>query len=139
MPSYWLIKSEPYKYPYSQLEADRRTTWEGVRNHEARNHLRGMKLGDFALYYHSNEGKEIVGVARVAREAYPDPTAPNEDWSAVDVEPISMLKAPVSLAAVKASTKLRDMLLVRRSRISVVPVTAAEFREVLRMGKTKLG
>jgi predicted RNA-binding protein with PUA-like domain len=139
MPSYWLIKSEPYKYPYSQLEQDRRTSWEGVRNHEARNHLRGMKRGDFALYYHSNEGKEIVGVARVAREAYPDPTASDGDWSAVDVEPFAPLKAPVTLAAVKASARLKEMLLVRRSRISVVPVTPAEFKEVLKMGKTKLG
>jgi predicted RNA-binding protein with PUA-like domain len=140
MSSYWLIKSEPYKYPFSQLEKDRRTSWEGIRNFEARNNLRAMKRGDLALYYHSNEGKEIVGVARVAKEAYPDPTAPQgEDWCTVDVEPVTPIKAPVALAAVKASAKLKDILLVRRSRISVVPVTPAEFREVLKMGKTKLG
>jgi predicted RNA-binding protein with PUA-like domain len=139
MPSYWLIKSEPYKYAFSQLQKDRRTSWEGVRNHEAKLHLRSMKRGDLALYYHSNEGKEIVGIARVTREAYPDPTAPGEDWSTVDVEPVAPLAAPVSLASVKASGKLKGMLLVKRSRISVVPVTPAEFREVLKMGKTSLG
>jgi predicted RNA-binding protein with PUA-like domain len=98
-----------------------------------------MKKGDLALYYHSNEGKEIVGVARVKRAAYRDPTAPkDEDWSAVDFEPAFALKEPVGLAAIKANAKLKEMGLVRRSRISVVSVTAGEFREVLSMGKTKL-
>jgi predicted RNA-binding protein with PUA-like domain len=139
MPSHWLIKSEPYKYPFSQLEKDKRTIWDGVRSFEARNHLRAMKRGDLALYYHSNEGKEVVGVACVTREAYPDPTAPGEDWSAVDVEPVRTLTAPVGLGAIRANAKLKDIQLVRRARLSVVPVTAAEFREVLAMGKTKLG
>ena len=134
----WLIKSEPYKYPFSQLLVDGVTRWDGVRNYEARNNLRAMKKGELALYYHSNEGKEVVGVARVKRTAYPDPTAPKgEDWAAVDFEPAFPLKEPVSLAAIKKNAKLADMALLRRSRISVVPVTAAEFREILAMGKTK--
>ncbi len=135
----WLIKSEPYKYSFSQLLVDGATRWDGVRNYEARNNLRAMKEGELALYYHSNEGKEVVGVARVKRTAYPDPTAPkDEDWAAVDFEPAFPLKEPVTLAAIKKNAKLADMALLRRPRISVVPVTAPEFREVLAMGKTKL-
>src|SRR5229473_5984395 len=99
-PRYWLIKSEPDVYPYSQLEKERRTGWTGVRNFEARNNLRRMKPGDLALYYHSGEGKEIVGIARIASAAVQDPTAPKEDWAAVDVEPLVALKAPVNLATV---------------------------------------
>jgi predicted RNA-binding protein with PUA-like domain len=135
----WLIKSEPYKYPFSQLLADGSTRWDGVRNYEARNNLRKMKTGDLALYYHSNEGKEVVGVARVRRTAYRDPTAPkDEDWSAVDFEPAFSLSEPVTLAAIKHNEKLAEMALLRRGRISVVPVTPDEFREVLAMGKTRL-
>jgi len=133
----WLIKSEPHVYSFLQLQNDGKTSWDGVRNFEARNNLRAMKKGDFALYYHSVKGKEIVGVARVAREAYRDPTAPeDEDWSSVEVAPVKPLAAPVSLAAIKANRKLRNIALVRRSRISVVPVTDGEFTEVLRMGNT---
>ena len=139
MPAYWLIKSEPFKYPFSQLIQDGHTVWDGVRNAEARNHLRAMATGDLALYYHSTEGKEVVGIARVTRGAYADPTAEvGEDWSAVDVQPVQPLARAVSLGAIKANPKLKDIKLVRRSRLSVVPVTPAEFREVLRMGKTKL-
>ncbi len=135
----WLIKSEPYKYPFSALVTDGKATWDGVRNFEARNNLRAMKTGDLALYYHSNEGKEIVGVARVRRAAYRDPSAPkDEDWSAVDVEPAFALASPVGLAALKKNPKLKEMALIRRARVSVVPITPAEFREVLAMGKTKL-
>lgn len=137
MPSYWLIKSEPSKYPFSKLQSDTSTTWDGVRNFEARNHLRAMKKGDLALFYHSNEGKEVVGVARVRREAYQDPTT-EEDWSVVDFEPVVALAQPVTLSAIRENAKLKDMLLVKRSRISVVPVTTAEFKEVLARGKTKL-
>jgi predicted RNA-binding protein with PUA-like domain len=136
----WLIKSEPHKYPFSKLVADGVATWDGVRNYEARNNLRAMKVGDLALYYHSNEGLEVVGVARVKRAAYPDPTAPKseaaKDWVAVDFEAAFALKEPVSLAAMKQRAKLKQMALVRRQRVSVVPVTATEFREVLAMGKT---
>ena len=136
--AYWLIKSEPYKYPFSKLASDGIAVWDGVRNFEARNNLRAMKVGDLALYYHSNEGKAVVGVARVKREAYPDPTAKGEDWSVVDFEPVKALKEPVTLEAVRTSAKLADMALIKRSRLSVTPVTAAEFKEVLALGKTKV-
>jgi predicted RNA-binding protein with PUA-like domain len=136
--AYWLIKSEPYKYPFSKLASDGVAVWDGVRNFEARNNLRAMKVGDLALYYHSNEGKAVVGVARVKREAYPDPTAKGEDWSVVDFEPVKALKEPVTLEAVRASAKLANMALVKKGRLSVTPVTAAEFKEVLALGKTKL-
>ena len=138
MPNYWLVKSEPDKYPFEKLVADRRTAWDGVRNFEARNHLRAMQPGDLALYYHSNEGKQIVGLAKVLRAAYPDTTAEDGDWSAVDLGPVKALAAPVTLATIRDDAKLSEMLLVRRSRLSVVPVTAAEFKRVLELGKTKL-
>jgi predicted RNA-binding protein with PUA-like domain len=132
----FLIKSEPFKYSFDQLVEDGRTTWDGVRNYEARNTLRAMKKGDALLFYHSNEGKEIVGLARVARTAYQDPTT-DEDWSAVDVEPVKKLMRPVSLAEIKAHPHLSKMQLVRRSRISVTPVTDEELREVLALAGTK--
>jgi predicted RNA-binding protein with PUA-like domain len=136
--AHWLIKSEPYKYPYSKLVSDGVAVWDGIRSFEARNNLRAMKVGDLALFYHSNEGKEIVGVARVKREAYADPTAEKgEDWSVVDFEPVTALKQPVTLTAAKANPKLAAMALVKKSRLSVSPVTAAEFKEVLAQGKTK--
>lgn len=138
MPGYFLVKSEPYKYAFEKLVADKRTTWDGVRNFEARNNLRAMKTGDLLLYYHSNEGKEIVGVAKVVREAYADPTAEDGDWSVVDIAPVKALAAPVSLATIREDKKLADMQLLRRSRLSVVPVTATEFKRVLELGKTKL-
>ena len=137
-PSYWLVKSEPTKYPFAKLVEDGKTTWDGIRNFEARNNLRAMKKGDLLLYYHSNEGKEIVGIARVAREAYQDPTS-DEDWSVIDVEPVAALKAPVKLTAIRESAKLRSMVLLKKSRLSVAPVTAAEFAAVLSAGKTTLG
>ena len=133
----WLIKSEPHVYGFLQLQNDRRTSWDGVRNFEARNNLRAMKKGDLALYYHSNKGKQVVGIARVARAAYHDPTAPaDEDWVSVEVAPVKVLAAPVSLAAIKANKTLANIALVKRSRISVVPLSDAEFAEVLKMGKT---
>ena len=135
---HWLVKSEPSVYPWSSLVKDRVTSWDGVRNFEARNNLRAMEKGDLVLFYHSNEGKEMVGVARVKRTAYPDATAPDEDWSVVDLEPVLALKEPVTLATVKAHPTLSAMLLVKRSRISVVSVTKPEFQEVLKLAKTKL-
>ena len=138
MPAYFLVKSEPYKYAFEKLVADKRATWDGVRNFEARNNLRAMKTGDLLLYYHSNEGKEIVGVAKVVREAYADPTAEDGDWSVVDIAPVKALAAPVSLATIRADKKLAEMQLLRRSRLSVVPVTATEFKRVLELGKTKI-
>jgi predicted RNA-binding protein with PUA-like domain len=133
--SWWLIKSEPDVYPFTQLVKEKHTSWQGVRNYEARNNLRAMKKGDLALFYHSNIGKEIVGIARVRREAYRDPTAPkDEDWATVDVEAVSSLKSPVSLADIKKNKKLAQMALVKKSRISVVPVTKGEFDEVVKVG-----
>ncbi|HEX2574091.1 MAG TPA: EVE domain-containing protein [Polyangia bacterium] len=137
MPAYWLIKSEPFKYSWQQLVADGQTHWDGVRNFEARNNLRAMKAGDLALFYHSNEGKEVVGVARVVRTAYQDPTT-EEDWSVVDVAPVVPLVRAVGLAEIKGTPELAEMQLLRRSRLSVVPVTEDEFKTVLKMGKTKL-
>ena len=135
-PSYWLIKSEPNVYPYAKLAADKQTRWDGVRSFEARNNLRAMKEGDLLLFYHSNVGKEIVGVARVKRAAYADPSS-EEDWSAVDVEPVLPLAQAVTLAAIKASPTLSKMVLVKKSRLSVAPVTRDEFFAVLAAGKTK--
>jgi|SRR5579884_780162 len=127
---YWLIKSEPYKYSFDRLVRDGRTVWDGVRNFEARNNLRAMKKGDLCLYYHSNEGKAVVGVARVAREAYPDPTS-EDDWSAVDVEPVEPLVRPVSLDEMRSDRLLGKMAIFRRPRLSVAPVTKQEFEAVI--------
>jgi len=139
-PSYWLIKSEPAAYAYSQLERDGKTSWTGVRNFEARNNLRSMHAGDLALYYHSGEGKEIVGVARIISEPAADPTAPDEDWASVDVAPVASLRSPVTLAQIKATKELSDFSLIKRSRLSVVPVEPEQFRLILKLGKTsKLG
>jgi predicted RNA-binding protein with PUA-like domain len=135
---YWLMKSEPAKYSFAQLVKDGSTMWDGVRNYEARNHMRAMKTGDLALFYHSNDGKEIVGVARIKREAYDDPTAPGEDWSVVDLEAVAPVKAYVSLDAIRAETELADIALLKRSRLSVVPLTKAHFDRILKMGKTKV-
>src|SRR5688500_1851758 len=139
MPSaHWLAKSEPSKYSWDNLVRDKRTTWDGVRSFEARNNLRAMKKGDPVLFYHSNEGKEVVGVAKVVREAYPDPSAPDEDWSAVDLAPLKKLRAAVSLAAIKSEPELAAMALLRRSRLSVVPVTPEEFARIIELAETKL-
>ncbi len=135
---HWLIKSEPSKYAWAQLVRDGRTSWEGVRNFEARNSLRAMKAGDLALYYHSNEGKDIVGIARVVRESYPDPTAPEEDWSVVDIEPVMPVKQSVSLDDIKGDPELADIALLKRSRLSVVPLSKAHFDHILKLGKTRL-
>ena len=135
--SYWLIKSEPNVYAYSRLEKEGKTRWDGVRNFEARNALRGMKAGDLAFFYHSNIGKEIVGVATVLREAYPDPTAKDEDWSAVDVAPAFALKKPVTLETIKHDPALAEMKLITRSRLSVVPVSREHFQHILELGETK--
>ena len=137
-PSFFLVKSEPYKYAFSTLLAQGKTMWDGVRNFEARNNLRSMKAGDLLLFYHSNEGKEVVGVATVAKTAYPDPTAPGEDWSVVDVAPVCALRSSVTLDMIRREPRLANIALLRRSRLSVVPVTAEEFAVVLELGKTTL-
>lgn len=132
---HWLVKSEPFKYSFELLVREGRTVWDGVRNFEARNNLRAMAQGDLLLFYHSNEGLAVVGIARVAREAYPDPSAPDEDWSVVDIEPLVPMPKPVPLTSLREAPALASMAILRRSRLSVTPVTPAEFEEVLRLGK----
>lgn len=135
---YWLIKSEPYKYSWDQLVTDGRTFWDGVRNYGARNNLRAMKKGDLLLYYHSNEGVEIVGIAMVVKEHYQDPTTPDPAWVVVDISPVKKLKHPVSLAMVKADPRLSNMALVRLGRLSVQPVTEEEWKVIMELSKTKI-
>jgi predicted RNA-binding protein with PUA-like domain len=135
--SYWLVKSEPDVYPFEQLQKDGRTNWDGVRNYQARIHLRAMKAGDLVLYYHSNEGKAVVGIARVVREAYQDPTT-DEDWSAVDIEPVKPFVAPVTLAAMRKMRPLAKMVMLKSGRLSVSPVTKGQFDALLAAGKTTL-
>ena len=130
---YWLVKQEPTSYAWSAFVKDGRAAWTGVRNFAARNHLRAMRQGDRVLYYHSVVGKEVVGVAEVSAEAYPDPTATDGDWSCVDLVPIRALPRPVSLDAIKANPKLKALPLLRQSRLSVSPVAAAEFAEIEQM------
>jgi len=129
--NYWLIKSEPVKYSWDQFEKDKRTSWDGVRNYAARNNLKAMKKGDRLLYYHSNEGLEIVGIAEVVKEHYQDPTTDDTNWVVVDIKPVKKLKKPVSLQQVKADPALKDMQLVRLSRLSVSAVTPDEFDRIL--------
>src|SRR5689334_3469389 len=136
--SYWLIKSEPTTYSYAKLVAEKRAQWDGVRNYTARNHLREMALGDLALFYHSSEGKEIVGVARVSRTAFADPTAEEGDWSAVEVEPVTPLARPVTLDEIRKDPLLSQMQMIKLNRLSVTKVTKAEFDAILKAGKTKL-
>ncbi|MBX2926122.1 MAG: EVE domain-containing protein [Chitinophagaceae bacterium] len=135
--AYWLVKSEPFKYSWDQLEKDKQTFWDGVRNYAARNHLKAMKKGDEVFFYHSNEGLEIVGIAKVAKEHYPDPTADDDTWVVVDLKPYKKLKKPVSLEQIKADKQLADMALVRLGRLSVQPVTDKEWDIVLEMAGEK--
>jgi len=134
---HWLVKQEPEDYPWSTLVRDGGTAWTGVRNFQARNYLRAMKKGDAVLYYHSGAEKAVVGLARVAREAYPDPTATEGDWSAVGLAPVKALAKQVSLAEIKADAVLRDMKLARQSRLSVSPVTPEQFNRLLERAETK--
>lgn len=136
--NYWLVKSEPDVFSYQQLVADGQTRWDGVRNYQARNNLRAMKIGDLCLFYHSNIGLEIVGIARVSREAYPDPTAESGDWSAVDMVPFKAFTKPVPLPVIKATPALQNLLLVRNPRISVQPVSPEAWEILLQMGETNL-
>lgn len=135
---YWLVKSEPDVYSYDQLVAEGRGRWDGVRNYQARNNLRAMKEGDLCFFYHSNIGLEVVAIARVAREHYPDPTAEKGDWSCVELEPLKPLNRPVTLVEIKANPDLQQLLLVRNARLSVMPVSSDEFSTILAMGETQL-
>ncbi|GAO45636.1 EVE domain-containing protein [Flavihumibacter petaseus] len=135
--AYWLVKSEPGVYSWDQLVKDKKTMWEGVRNYAARNNLKSMKKGDQVLYYHSNEGTEIVGIAEVAKEFYQDPTTTEEAWVVVDLKPVRKLKQPVSLATIKGEKSLAEMALVRLGRLSVQPVTESEWKKVLSLAGEK--
>ena len=132
---HWLVKQEPEDYSWDDLVRDGSTQWSGVRNFQARNNLRQMKLGDAVFFYHSGKEKCVVGIASVSKAAYPDPTAKDEGWIAVDIKPVKRLPNPVSLADIKANAKLSDLLLVRQSRLSVMPVGESEFDEIVRMGR----
>ena len=134
--NYWLIKSEPYKYSWDQMVADGSTYWDGVRSYPARVHLRAMKNGDICLFYHSNEGKEIVGITRVIKEAYQDPTTEDEKWVAVDVEAIKPLNKSVTLAQIKSNDILANMALIKQARLSVGPVQEFEFEEIIKLSDT---
>jgi predicted RNA-binding protein with PUA-like domain len=132
--NYWLVKSEPFKYSWEKFNKDGRTFWDGVRNYQARNNLKAMKEGDLVLFYHSNEGKNVVGVAKVVKEFYQDPTTDDTNWVVVDLVPVETLKNPVSLEQIKAEEALKDISLVRQGRLSVMPLKAAEFDKILEMG-----
>ena len=133
--AYWLIKSEPFKYSWEQFEKDGSTFWDGVRNYAARNNLRSMKKGDLAFFYHSNEGMEIVGIAKVIKESYQDPTTDEPAWVAVDFKPFKRLKQPVPLAKIKGTPALANMALIRQGRLSVQPVLENEWNLVLKMAE----
>lgn len=132
--NYWLVKSEPFKYSWSQLQQDGSTFWDGVRNYQARNNLQAMKKGDRVLFYHSNEGLCIVGIAKVIKEAYPDPTTDDDRWVAVDLAPVQELPKPVTLSDIKKKAGLENLGLVRQGRLSVSPVSADEYAMILDMG-----
>lgn len=134
---YWLVKSEPFKYSWDQFVADGKTFWDGVRNYAARNNLRAMKKGDQVLWYHSNEGLEIVGIAKVVKEAYQDPTTPDPAWVAVDLAPLKKLKKPVTLVQMKAEKSLASMDLIRLGRLSVGTVKEEEFKKIMEMANAK--
>lgn len=131
--NYWLIKSEPFKYSWEQFETDKETFWDGVRNYQARNNLRDMQVGDLCLYYHSNEGKEVVGIAEVIKPAYQDPTTDNTQWVAVDVKPYKKLDKTVTLAQIKADPRLSDIGLIRQQRLSVISISEDHFNIILEL------
>ncbi|MBL0232844.1 MAG: EVE domain-containing protein [Chitinophagaceae bacterium] len=133
--AYWLVKSEPSVYSWEQFVKDKQTCWSGIRNYAARLHLRNMKKGDQAFYYHSNEGMAIVGIATIIKEAYQDPTTPDERWVAVDIKAEKALKNPVTLQQIKKEKRLANMALVRLGRLSTQPVTEEEWNIVLEMSK----
>jgi predicted RNA-binding protein with PUA-like domain len=135
--NYWLVKQEPEDYSWSDFVKDGKTAWTGVRSFPARKNLRGMQVDDAVFFYHSGDARSIVGLARVAREAYPDPTAGDEDWSAVDLAPVKPLAAAVALSQIKADKILREMALVKQSRLSVMPVTPEQFRRLLALSETR--
>lgn len=132
--NHWLVKSEPVKYSWEKFLQDGRTFWDGVRNYQARNNLKEMKEGDLVLFYHSNEGKAVVGIAKVVKEFYQDPTTDDTNWVVVDLSPVESLKNPVTLEQVKADERLQDIALVRQGRLSVMGLKAEEFDRIVEMG-----
>jgi predicted RNA-binding protein with PUA-like domain len=136
--NYWLVKSEPEAYSWTQFVKDGNAAWTGVRNFAARNNLRAMKKDDLVFFYHSGEEKSVIGLARVAKEYYPDATADEGDWSAVDLTPEKSLSKPVTLAQIKADENFQEMKLAKESRLSVSPMTEAQFKRLLRLAETKL-
>lgn len=131
---YWLVKSEPVKYSWQKFNKDGRTFWDGVRNYQARNNLREMKTGDLVLFYHSNDGKEVVGIAKVVKEAYQDPTTDDKNWVVVDLSPVEALKTPVTLETIKADERLKDVGLIRQGRLSVMGLKREEFDRIVELG-----
>ncbi len=134
--NYWLIKSEPNEYSWHDLEKDGKSVWTGIRNYRARNNLKLMKIGDLAFFYHSNIGKEIVGVAKVVKEFHQDPTTKEEAWVAVDFAPVKKLKRSVTLEEIKSNPKFKEMELVKLSRLSVSAVTKTEWEDILKLSET---
>ncbi len=135
MKNFWLVKQEPSSYSWSDFVAEGQTSWTGVRNYTARNNLRKMRKGNEVLFYHSGEEKAVVGMAKVTRPAYPDPTATQGDWSAVNLAPIKSLRWPVTLRQIKSDPRLKRIQLVRQSRLSVMPMAATDFRAIVLMGR----
>lgn len=135
--NYWLVKSEPFKYSWDTLVKDKKAVWDGVRNYAARNNMRAMKKGDLVYFYHSNEGLDIVGIAKVVKEAYQDPTTEDTAWSVVEIAPFKKLKRSVTLAEIKADKKLEGIQLVRLSRLSVASIKPEEFDRILELSETK--
>ena len=133
--NHWLVKSEPFKYSWEKFNQEGCTFWDGVRNYQARNNLRDMKIGDLVLWYHSNEGKEIVGIAKVVKESYQDPTTDDTNWVVVDLVPVESLRNPVTLEQIKAEPALKDISLVRQGRLSVMPLKVEEFDKILEMSQ----
>ena len=133
--NYWLLKSEPFKYSWEDFVYDGRTYWDGVRNYQARNNLKAMKKGDKALFYHSNKGLEVVGVAEVVREYYQDPTTEDERWVVVDVKPLKKLKNPVALYDIKKEPVLRDIPLIKQGRLSVMPLSKIQYEKIISMSR----
>lgn len=135
---YFLVKSEPFKYSWQRFLEDGETFWDGVRNYQARNNLQSMQVGDLVLFYHSNEGKEVVGLAKVTKAAYQDPTTSDERWVAVDLAPVETLQRPVSLEQIKADALLQDIALVRQGRLSVMPLKREEFDRILALAASEM-
>ena len=133
--NYWLVKSEPFKYSWEQFLKDKRTFWDGVRNYQARNNLRAMKKDDTVLFYHSNEGLAVVGVARVVKESYQDPTTEDPQWVAVDLAPVETFKTSVTLGEMKQDERLQNIGLIRQAQLSVVPLTKEEFEVIVTKGR----